>query len=216
MAGAVRRGRKGTGFEAVAGIDWTTGGGGAKFAGEEGGGSHECALDVLQLPRTQGPSAEAGAAVRGGDEGEGEGQAQAATDADSRRVPGHRFQGEAQGSNQAAGGEAQAATNQAAGAMGAPDVARPGPVQEGEWEERGCVICWEGARTHVVVPCGHFVLCGACALRISEASVPCCPVLNFPITFPCIAHCMPDAGPNAGPTSVTGKIRWPRSRAARY
>ena len=41
------------------------------------------------------------------------------------------------------------------------------------------MICWEGARTHVVVPCGHFVLCGACAPRIG-ASVACCPVLIPP------------------------------------
>ena len=64
-------------------------------------------------------------------------------------------------------------------AAGAPVVAGPGLGQEGGWEEDGCVICWEGARTHVVVPCGHVVLCGACAPRIG-ASIACCPVLTPP------------------------------------
>jgi hypothetical protein len=88
----------------------------------------------------------------------------------------------------------------------APGVAGPEPGEEGGWEEDGCVICWEGARTHVVVPCGHVVLCGVCAPRIG-ASIACCPVLTPPITHPYKAHCMPDAGPDTGPASVTGKIR---------
>jgi hypothetical protein len=37
-------------------------------------------------------------------------------------------------------------------------------VSEQMWEERNkaCVVCWEGKKDHVLIPCGHLCLCEGC------------------------------------------------------
>lgn len=45
--------------------------------------------------------------------------------------------------------------------------------EEGTGEE-GCMICIEGTRSHVAIPCGHFVLCATCSRRVgSENGMKC-------------------------------------------
>jgi colicin import membrane protein len=43
-------------------------------------------------------------------------------------------------------------------------------------EERLCIVCLEGPRTHMVFPCGHRCLCKACAVLIDEL----CPMCRAP------------------------------------
>ena len=31
-----------------------------------------------------------------------------------------------------------------------------------------CVICWEGSKTHIVVPCGHQCVCDRCSSTIGQ------------------------------------------------
>ena len=38
-----------------------------------------------------------------------------------------------------------------------------------------CVVCFDGAKTHVLIPCGHRCLCARCAKRY-DAGGSACPV----------------------------------------
>ena len=45
-------------------------------------------------------------------------------------------------------------------------------------EDEECVICFEGRKDHVVIPCGHVVFCSKCAQETYKA----CPTCQQPIT----------------------------------
>ena len=53
-----------------------------------------------------------------------------------------------------------------------------GQSNEGGEGENECVICWCNPKDTVLVPCGHFCVCGSCA-----ANVPSCPVCRAVIQF---------------------------------
>ena len=40
--------------------------------------------------------------------------------------------------------------------------------------DKECVICLDGERTHALVPCGHMILCKACAEKQQLADCPIC------------------------------------------
>jgi hypothetical protein len=40
--------------------------------------------------------------------------------------------------------------------------------------ESFCVVCWARAKTHVLVPCGHLILCSDCASRVKTECPMCC------------------------------------------
>ena len=39
-----------------------------------------------------------------------------------------------------------------------------------------CIVCWVEPRTHLIFPCGHKCLCGACSATIGEQ----CPMCRGP------------------------------------
>ena len=39
-----------------------------------------------------------------------------------------------------------------------------------------CVVCLEHGRDHVMLPCGHLCVCGACALQVQGEPIPVCPM----------------------------------------
>ncbi|KAJ1479525.1 hypothetical protein T484DRAFT_1958715 [Baffinella frigidus] len=57
------------------------------------------------------------------------------------------------------------------------------PPQKGGGPDDECVICLEGEKNHIVMPCGHLVLCGTCALFIGT-SLSSCPVCNVKASAP--------------------------------
>jgi hypothetical protein len=44
------------------------------------------------------------------------------------------------------------------------------------------VICLDAERTTALVPCGHALLCDACAARVLAAATPACPVCRVAAT----------------------------------
>ncbi|PRW44940.1 lysine-specific demethylase 2A-like [Chlorella sorokiniana] len=44
-----------------------------------------------------------------------------------------------------------------------------------------CIVCWEGRRESVLIPCGHLCLCTRCAEVQMAAAVPLCPICRKPI-----------------------------------
>ena len=45
-------------------------------------------------------------------------------------------------------------------------------------DERACVVCFE-PRTHILVPCGHYCLCGTCSIAILRRTMQ-CPICRSP------------------------------------
>ena len=43
-----------------------------------------------------------------------------------------------------------------------------------------CVICMDGAKTHLLSPCGHQCVCAECAESLMERLVPVCPTCRTP------------------------------------
>jgi hypothetical protein len=48
-------------------------------------------------------------------------------------------------------------------------------------EETMCVVCFDAPKDHIMVPCGHQCVCGACAELMTKARTPTCPVCREPI-----------------------------------
>ena len=47
-------------------------------------------------------------------------------------------------------------------------------VQVGAPDESLCVVCMEGPRSHLLVPCGHLCLCQRCASHRAWEACPLC------------------------------------------
>jgi hypothetical protein len=43
-----------------------------------------------------------------------------------------------------------------------------------------CVLCFDAPKDHILVPCGHQCVCGACAKKLKKAKLP-CPFCRAPI-----------------------------------
>ena len=69
-------------------------------------------------------------------------------------------------------GGLEGAGMQAAGAVGAQAGVAGAEPGKGDGE---CVICLDREKTHLVVPCGHWALCGDCAALVGK-SLSSCPV----------------------------------------
>jgi hypothetical protein len=48
-------------------------------------------------------------------------------------------------------------------------------------EETQCVVCFDAPKDHILVPCGHQCVCGACAEQLTRTRTPTCPVCREPI-----------------------------------
>jgi hypothetical protein len=48
-------------------------------------------------------------------------------------------------------------------------------------EETQCVVCFDAPKDHIIVPCGHQCVCGACAEQLTKTRTPLCPVCREPI-----------------------------------
>ncbi len=59
------------------------------------------------------------------------------------------------------------------GARAAPDEIG-GEDRETDDEAKECVVCMDGKKQYVMVPCGHLLLCNACAKRYPVSTCPLC------------------------------------------
>jgi hypothetical protein len=56
-------------------------------------------------------------------------------------------------------------------------VAPPaGPTSHPDAEETMCVVCFDAPKDHLVLPCKHLCVCGACAEQLTKTRTPMCPV----------------------------------------
>jgi hypothetical protein len=61
--------------------------------------------------------------------------------------------------------------------LGVPPAA-PAPHPE----ETLCVMCLDARMDHIIIPCGHQCVCGACAEALKRAAHPACPLCREPIS----------------------------------
>jgi hypothetical protein len=47
--------------------------------------------------------------------------------------------------------------------------------------EELCVLCLDAPKDHIIAPCGHQCVCGACAEELKKARHPLCPFCRTPI-----------------------------------
>jgi len=50
----------------------------------------------------------------------------------------------------------------------------PAPVPGEDGDSKECVVCLEGMKSHVIVPCGHLCLCEACSQQFQKGNCPLC------------------------------------------
>jgi len=50
----------------------------------------------------------------------------------------------------------------------------PAPVPGEDGDSKECVVCLEGVKSHVVVPCGHLCLCDTCSQKFQKGNCPLC------------------------------------------
>jgi hypothetical protein len=62
---------------------------------------------------------------------------------------------------------------QAQAQLGVPPAA---PAPHPSAEETMCVVCFDAPKDHIIVPCGHMCVCGACAELLINTRNPSCPV----------------------------------------
>jgi hypothetical protein len=48
-------------------------------------------------------------------------------------------------------------------------------------EESQCVLCLDAPKDHIITPCGHQCVCGACAEKLKGVKRPACPICREPI-----------------------------------
>jgi hypothetical protein len=48
-------------------------------------------------------------------------------------------------------------------------------------EDSQCVLCLDAPKDHIIAPCGHQCVCGACAEKLKKARHPLCPFCRTPI-----------------------------------
>jgi hypothetical protein len=49
-------------------------------------------------------------------------------------------------------------------------------------DDGSCVICMDQPRTTALIPCGHPLLCAACADKVLRTAAPACPVCRVTAT----------------------------------
>jgi hypothetical protein len=49
-------------------------------------------------------------------------------------------------------------------------------------EEELCVVCLDAPKDHIIIPCGHQCVCGACAQALKREANPACPLCREPIS----------------------------------
>jgi hypothetical protein len=62
--------------------------------------------------------------------------------------------------------------------LGVPPAA---PAPHPDAEENMCVVCFEEPMDHIIIPCGHQCVCGACAEALKREAHPACPLCRDPI-----------------------------------
>jgi hypothetical protein len=60
---------------------------------------------------------------------------------------------------------------QAQAQLGVPPAA---PAPHPGAEETMCVVCFDAPKDHIIVPCGHMCVCGACAELLTKTRNPSC------------------------------------------
>jgi hypothetical protein len=60
-------------------------------------------------------------------------------------------------------------------------VAAPAPQPAADADETLCVLCLDAPKDHIIVPCGHQCVCGACAEKLKKARSALCPFCRAPI-----------------------------------
>jgi hypothetical protein len=63
-----------------------------------------------------------------------------------------------------------------------PAAACASAVEEDDGDDGCCAICMDAARDTALEPCGHALLCAACAHRVLRTAVPACPVCRVAAT----------------------------------
>ena len=48
-------------------------------------------------------------------------------------------------------------------------------------DENQCVLCLDAPMDHIIIPCGHQCVCGACAEALKREAHPACPLCREPI-----------------------------------
>ena len=48
-------------------------------------------------------------------------------------------------------------------------------------QEELCIVCLDAPKDHIIVPCGHQCVCGACAQRLKRTASPTCPLCRVDI-----------------------------------
>ena len=48
-------------------------------------------------------------------------------------------------------------------------------------DETLCVLCLDAPKDHIIIPCGHQCVCGACAEKLKRVRNPACPICREPI-----------------------------------
>jgi hypothetical protein len=57
-----------------------------------------------------------------------------------------------------------------------------GPSAASQDEEALCVLCLDAPKDHIIIPCGHQCVCGACAEKLKRVKRnPACPICREPI-----------------------------------
>jgi hypothetical protein len=64
--------------------------------------------------------------------------------------------------------------------LGVPPAAST--LQAAAVEEDLCVVCFEAPMDHIIIPCGHQCVCGACAEALKREAHPACPLCREPIS----------------------------------
>jgi hypothetical protein len=63
--------------------------------------------------------------------------------------------------------------------LGVPPAA---PAPHSDDDEDQCVLCLDAPKDHIIAPCGHQCVCGACAEKLKKARHPLCPFCRAPIS----------------------------------
>jgi hypothetical protein len=56
-----------------------------------------------------------------------------------------------------------------------------GPPAAPPSDEEMCVLCLDAPKDHIITPCGHQCVCGACAEKLKRVKRPTCPICREPI-----------------------------------
>jgi len=51
--------------------------------------------------------------------------------------------------------------------------------------EENCIICFEKERNHILIPCGHLILCKSCCDTFKERNISNCPLCQSKINLIC-------------------------------